>query len=457
MRNSAWVTTLIGMLCLTMQAHAIVSGEEGGVRGVPASTATCSSGIVVDDNSFESALASDFGEVLESVNRFSLGNVRIVAVCLGLGARFSPDMTYDVVFFDDDGGGGEPGTELGRFPGTANDVPFYPNGNWYTTYTDVVVTPGDYYIGQGQPAPEGQWLFVDLSTFNESRLRAFPGFEVWQDNPFGPKTPFAVRLLVTDPTVSRATFEVFKNFDDGNPAEVEVTIECTTGDPISQSASVSEGGGPIEFIVKDFDEGELDCEITESVPEGYSVEYDDNLGNVNGTSCVYEEVEFGQAFHCNIENTIDNVDVFVDKVWIDEQAAVNSSFLFAGAKWSCDPVAYRESGPSIDYGHLWFYGTASDPWDYDSFNFYPHYDGSICSVSERELDADILSDDSDCDDLEIFPGYEPELDEDDDPISICTIINTRIYAGIPALGEYGLALLALLMLGIGFVGYRRFA
>ena len=38
----------------------------------------------------------------------------------------------------------------------------------------------------------------------------------------------------------------------------------------------------------------------------------------------------------------------------------------------------------------------------------------------------------------------------------CTIINTVVFEGIPALSRQGLALLALLMLGVGFIGFRRF-
>ena len=51
-----------------------------------------------------------------------------------------------------------------------------------------------------------------------------------------------------------------------------------------------------------------------------------------------------------------------------------------------------------------------------------------------------------------------ELDED----VICTITNDDdlvdvIFEGIPTLNQYGLALLALLMLGIGIIGFRRFS
>ena len=38
----------------------------------------------------------------------------------------------------------------------------------------------------------------------------------------------------------------------------------------------------------------------------------------------------------------------------------------------------------------------------------------------------------------------------------CIITNTVFFEGIPTLNQYGLAILAVLMLGVGFVGFRRF-
>ena len=37
----------------------------------------------------------------------------------------------------------------------------------------------------------------------------------------------------------------------------------------------------------------------------------------------------------------------------------------------------------------------------------------------------------------------------------CTLTNTVFFEGIPTLSRYGLALLALLMLGVGLIGFRR--
>jgi hypothetical protein len=42
------------------------------------------------------------------------------------------------------------------------------------------------------------------------------------------------------------------------------------------------------------------------------------------------------------------------------------------------------------------------------------------------------------------------------PTGSCTITNTVFFEGIPTLSQYGMAIMALLMLGIGFVGFRRF-
>lgn len=39
----------------------------------------------------------------------------------------------------------------------------------------------------------------------------------------------------------------------------------------------------------------------------------------------------------------------------------------------------------------------------------------------------------------------------------CTVTNTVFFEGIPTLSQYSMAILALLMLGIGVIGFRRFA
>lgn len=58
----------------------------------------------------------------------------------------------------------------------------------------------------------------------------------------------------------------------------------------------------------------------------------------------------------------------------------------------------------------------------------------------------MLTDTGDCDGLAIEPGLDAE----------CTVVNTRLYAGIPTLSRYGLLVLSVLMLLMGWVAVRRF-
>jgi hypothetical protein len=71
--------------------------------------------------------------------------------------------------------------------------------------------------------------------------------------------------------------------------------------------------------------------------------------------------------------------------------------------------------------------------------------GTNCRVDETVNDSSVEVD-NDCGNLNVTIG---EGDE-------CTITNTVFYEGIPTLSHYGMAMMALLMLGVGFVGFRRF-
>jgi hypothetical protein len=73
------------------------------------------------------------------------------------------------------------------------------------------------------------------------------------------------------PTTTRPedTFRVIKDFTDDDPAHVDVEISCFTGLPLIQNQEIWEGRD-VEFIVESFDPGELDCDISEVIPEGYS-------------------------------------------------------------------------------------------------------------------------------------------------------------------------------------------
>lgn len=264
-----------------------------------------------------------------------------------------------------------------------------------------------------------------------------------------------------------ATFTVTKDFDDDNPAGVEVTLECNTGLPLQQTGTVYDpdsNPGPgqfteLEFVVVDFNPGDMDCDIAETVPVGYTPFYFADIGD-NGvagsvtddeTGCHYDGIESAD-FICEISNELDLVEIVVNKEWIDDNPGYDLPTIVDITIWCTEPV-FGIGGPvSVDSanqanGGYYSWGQFIDPTFPGTFGIYPHWDGSTeCFVTE-EPEAGVDADVSDCADISVAPGVGAE----------CTVVNTRLYAGIPTLSQYGLILMALLMLGVGAVAFRRYS
>jgi hypothetical protein len=241
-----------------------------------------------------------------------------------------------------------------------------------------------------------------------------------------------------------ARFTVIKDFSDDNTATVDVTISCNTGLPLTQEFTISEGH-PVTFIVDSYAAGEMDCVITEEVPEGYTPEYSN--GDVDSAeSCVFEEVAAGATLACIIYNELDPVIVTVHKEWNGVTAEDDISLL-ASAAYECRYVLEQPDSDELSTvsGNLSFEGELDVEVISD---LYPDYGGSsYCTVSEMLLDSAAEGDDSDCADLPIAIAQG----------NSCTIYNTVFFEGIPTLNRYGMLLLALLMLGVGVIGFRRFS
>jgi uncharacterized repeat protein (TIGR01451 family) len=262
----------------------------------------------------------------------------------------------------------------------------------------------------------------------------------------------------------RTTFLVTKDFSDDNPLGVTVTLDCNTGLPLQQMGVVHDpeavGLQPgdftvIEFVINDFLPGTLDCDIDEAIPDGYVPTY--TAGATTGVAdnifddedgCHYELIEGGQ-FTCHIYNELQPVDVVVEKIWIDERPEFNSP-LWVQVTLQCDgPIVggYACLGPIRgDNGGDYCIQAYIDPNNPGEFDVVPHFEGTTCFATEEPI-VGVLTDESDCEEMIVFPGQGDS----------CVIINTRLYAGIPTLSQYGLILLALMMFGIGAVAYRRFA
>lgn len=245
---------------------------------------------------------------------------------------------------------------------------------------------------------------------------------------------------------NRFTVTVFKDFNDGNPAEVTVQKDCNTGLPLIVTIGVSEGN-PITFVTNSIDSGNTDCSVTETVPAGYSVAYStEQSGETNPDGCFYEDIEQGSELECFITNAIQPAEVVVRKVWIDERPEFMNP-MFAEAEYSCFDEGQLDGEVPSGVNLLFFNGADST----DSFNVVPHWNGeTTCTVSEVEVEIGVETDDSDCEEIPVVPGHTADPGGSD-----CTITNTRLYEGIPTLSRENLVFLILLMLGIGLFGLRR--
>jgi len=263
-----------------------------------------------------------------------------------------------------------------------------------------------------------------------------------------------------------ARFRVTKDFDDDNPLGVEVFLDCNTGLPLQQSAEIHDPDaadlGPgdfthVDFVIADFEPGTMDCDVFETVPVGYAASYFADIGD-EGTAnnvfadedgCHYEGVE-GADFVCEITNELQPVDVIVNKEWIDDNPEFQGSTtveitlectdpIIGG--FSCGLVSGIEGSENGNCAQRFI-----DPANPGEFEVLPHFDGTSCTATETP-EIGVLIDESDCEAMLIFPGQGAE----------CTIVNTRLFAGIPTLSQYGLLVMALLMLGVGLIGFRRYA
>jgi hypothetical protein len=265
-----------------------------------------------------------------------------------------------------------------------------------------------------------------------------------------------VEIFPIPPECRPATFLVTKDFIPDNAMEVEVFISCNDGLPITNSQVITEESDGVTFVVTLFTPGNLDCEITEfPLPSGFADSYvasaldgvADFIGNIDG--CQFGGV-FGGDFACGITNRANDSTYTVTKFWdvigtggeqVDRQADVT---IF------CNNEILSAPGAS-------YTGNDDEEW-WAKFHLYGETDTATvtvdstdeiarCRASESLFNSWVDSDNG-CSDFHSIPrgGFYG-----------CTITNTVFFEGIPTLNRYSLALLALLMLGIGAVGFRRFS
>jgi len=253
------------------------------------------------------------------------------------------------------------------------------------------------------------------------------------------------------------TFMVSKTFTDGSMGSVDVTLSCDTGLPLTQTQSISEGN-PVAFVVKSFESGEMDCTVTEDSTTGYSGTYmasgesDNEDSDPDNWGCHFFDIAGGAQNACAISNSPYPVPVVITKEWVWEGASQGGTSPYYQLTLHCDSEIVG-GYPYYDLGGSDSTSSIEDHWykTYEGFGsdeftamVIPNYPYSSCWVEETIVD-DTVEVENGCGDIEVSVNMGDS----------CTITNTVFYEGIPTLNQYGLAILALLMLGVGMVGFRR--
>ena len=260
-----------------------------------------------------------------------------------------------------------------------------------------------------------------------------------------------------DPNDNLAAFIVQKRFVDGNNiTPVELNISCNDGLPLNSSLTVLPNEGvfgefEVTFIVENFTDGELNCEISEQTPPGYSATYHcqstaDCTTSEDSGPCSFQGVGAGEEDNlCLIQNYVDPVSFTVNKQWLFKSSDVVIDDT-ARISLFCDNV--------VDGDGEYNSGSMSWSWDFEIGNamhtatVYPNFDGSTrCWAEEKALDSAVESDHGCADPMTVLVGDGPHS---------CTVINTVFYEGIPTLSHYGLLLFSALLLLTGMIATRRF-
>jgi hypothetical protein len=309
------------------------------------------------------------------------------------------------------------------------------------------------------------------------------------------------------PAEGTALIMVQKVFADGNDeTEVTLSVQCTSGSVSPTSVTVQPGEGVEHaFVIDNIPSGPDNvCTVKKSGTSGYyteaicaddgepdedclpGAEDDDRL-----SYCLFNDVQparldeqrEGDVARCQLFNYPTPVTIAVTKEWDvsgaggnyynrDSSIEVSCNGYILGADYTsgngCNPKnRYDGNTNKYCYSEIDFDLDDSDG-DYEDSKgkdvgmatvtlkvvpkWYPtaakpaDQEYTECEAHEYDTDSAVEVDETDCAKMEVAVGMGDS----------CTITNTLFFEGIPTLNQYGMAIMALLMLGVGFVGFRRF-
>lgn len=250
-----------------------------------------------------------------------------------------------------------------------------------------------------------------------------------------------------------AAFVVQKRFsDDNNITPVNLNIKCNDGLPLEQSQTVlpAEGKFEVRFVVENFNDGALECEVWEDPPAGYSPDYDCQSGSACSTNagagpCTFSNVTSGQEDLCLIQNHVSPVSLTVTSQWLFNAADIDINDTTA-IQLFCSGVRGGDGDDTGNGTMHWSWIFVGNPASHVA-TIYPDYNGSTKCWTTDTPAASAIESESSCEaPISISVG---------DTARSCTVVNTVFLEGIPALSPLGLMLVAALMLLTGLISLRR--
>lgn len=282
-------------------------------------------------------------------------------------------------------------------------------------------------------------------------------------------------------TTGPATFEVDFDFEDSDPGSTTARISCDGGLPITSEQEVFDNDR-INFVVTQVENPtDIDCRVFVDPVAGYVADYTCDSGssicnsfdprdnNQDGEGCFYISVDVQDDNECDVFMRAKGSSLTVHKTWT---ASGNSGDFNFDLETLRARIAVCTNQPGIIQGsrrngrinNQYCVTTVVKGPDSDSFDVSftgANWRGNNIDIWERSRDSAVETDMTDCvpDEFDTGDGrlggfafevFNGEAHRE------CTIENTIFFEGIPTLNQYGLAIMALLMLGVGFVGFRRF-
>lgn len=239
---------------------------------------------------------------------------------------------------------------------------------------------------------------------------------------------------------------------------VTATLTCNTGTPLQQSFEI--GPEPTDNVVFNVDNfvpnDSTVCEITATSIDGFELLSSVANGVVTDGTCLYTTVpveatsaELLSANTCTFTMAPAPFEYEITKVFDfgDDVDVSRNGFI----EWACTNVLTGTESGSLTTYYGGFGIFTDNTWTIDSLiaNPWAGVVGGVtsCTAFEVTFDSAIESDGGCLSPITFAPG---------DGLKGCTITNSVFFEGIPTLSQYGLAIMALLMLGVGFIGFRRF-